>query len=268
MRLANKVALVTGAARGIGKAIGELFHSEAAHVIFSDILDAEGQAVVARFSERADYHHLDVREEAEWAALCSIIKETHGGLDILINNAGVSGLVDMNSPSNPEGISLEDWRAVHAVNLDGVMLGCKHAIRAMKTTGGGSIVNISSRSGMIGVPMLTAYASSKAAVRNHTKSVSLHCAEQGYNIRCNSIHPGLILTNLWDPILGTGPEREAAIGAIARDIPLGAMGTPEDVAYAALYLASDEARYATGIELTIDGGILAGSAATPTDEDA
>ena len=134
----------------------------------------------------------------------------------------------------------------------------------MKSSKAGSIVNISSRSGLVGIPAASAYAASKAAVRNHTKSVALYCAEQQYPIRCNSIHPGAILTPMWDQMLGEGDLREAGIKTIAAGIPLGRMGTPEDVAYAALYLASDEAKYVTGIELNIDGGILAGSTATPS----
>ena len=134
----------------------------------------------------------------------------------------------------------------------------------MKTSNRASIVNISSRSGLVGIPAAVAYASSKAAVRNHTKSVALYCAEKGYPIRCHSIHPGAILTPLWDAMLGEGEPREAAIKGIAADIPLKVMGTPEDVAYAALYLASDESKYVTGIELNVDGGILAGSVAAPS----
>ncbi len=138
------------------------------------------------------------------------------------------------------------------------MLGCKYAIKLMKNNGG-SIVNISSRSGLVGVANAVAYASSKAAVRNHTKSVALYCAEKGYKIRCNSVHPAAILTPMWDMILGIGQEREQIIKEIEASIPLKQFGMPMDVAYAILYLASDESKYVTGIELTIDGGILAGS---------
>ena len=118
---------------------------------------------------------------------------------------------------------------------------------------------------MVGMPLMSAYASSKAAVRNHTKTVALYCAENGYNIRCNSIHPGSILTKLWDPILGTEEQREDGIKGVSRAIPLGHMGCPKDVAYAALYLSSDDAKYVTGTELVVDGGILAGSAAGPSE---
>jgi NAD(P)-dependent dehydrogenase (short-subunit alcohol dehydrogenase family) len=134
----------------------------------------------------------------------------------------------------------------------------------MKQFPGGSIINISSRSGLVGIPGAAAYAASKAAVRNHTKTVALYCCQQGYDIRCNSVHPAAILTPLWDPMLGSGKEKEANIAHIAKDIPMKKMGMPEDVAYAVLFLASDESKYITGIELVIDGGILAGSSASPT----
>ena len=143
------------------------------------------------------------------------------------------------------------------------MLGCKYGIALMKARGG-SIINMSSRSGVVGIPAACAYASSKAAVRNHTKTVALYAAEQGYQIRCNSLHPGAILTPLWEPMLGAEqPMRDQSIAAIAAGVPLGTMGHVDDVAQAALYLGSDESKYVTGTELTIDGGILAGSASAP-----
>src|SRR5690606_22378860 len=139
----------------------------------------------------------------------------------------------------------------------------KYGIAMMKPRGGGSIVNLSSRSGIVGIPGAVAYASSKASVRNHTKSVALFCAEKKYNIRCNSIHPAAIMTPMWDAMLGEGEQREKIIKSVEFGIPLGHFGDPIDVAYGALYLASDESKYVTGIELTIDGGILAGSEASP-----
>ena len=148
------------------------------------------------------------------------------------------------------------------MNLDGVALGCKYGIRLMRHRGG-AIVNVSSRSGVVGIPGAAAYASSKAAVRNHTKCVALYCAARGYRIRCNSVHPGSILTPMWDPVLGEGAAREAAIAALSREVPLGRMGQPSDVAEAVLYLVSEASSYVTGTELHVDGGILAGSAATP-----
>jgi NAD(P)-dependent dehydrogenase (short-subunit alcohol dehydrogenase family) len=190
-----------------------------------------------------------------------------GRLDIIVNNAGITGFQEDWGPQDPENISLESWNAVHRVNLTGVFLGCKYGIRILKENpAGGSIINISSRSGLVGIPRASAYASSKAAVRNHTKSVALYCAEMGYPIRCNSIHPAAILTPMWEPMLGTGADREKAIRMFTADIPLRRFGEPEEVAYAALYLGSDESRYVTGMEFNIDGGILAGSSATPSQQ--
>lgn len=210
----------------------------------------------------AIYRHLDVREESDWQQVISEI----GRLDVLVNNAGVTGFEHGFIPHDPEHASLEDWRAVHAVNTDGTFLGCKYAIRAMRPHGTGSIINISSRSGMVGIPAAAAYAASKAAIRNHTKTVALYCAEQGLKIRCNSIHPAAVLTPMWEPMLGDGPDREARMRAFVKDTPLRRFGTPEEVAAVAVLLASDESTYMTGSEVTIDGGILAGSAAPITQE--
>jgi NAD(P)-dependent dehydrogenase (short-subunit alcohol dehydrogenase family) len=148
---------------------------------------------------------------------------------------------------------------VHAVNLDGTFLGCRYAIGAMKAKGEGSIINISSRSGLVGIRGAAAYASSKAAIRNHSKTVALYCAQKGWRIRCNSIHPAAILT----PLLGEGPDREARVAAFVADTPLKRFGAPAEVAALAVMLASDEAGYVTGSEFNIDGGLLAGSAASP-----
>jgi len=264
-RLDNKIALITGAARGIGSSIARLFAQEGATVLLCDIRDEEGSAVAATcaaFTPRSRFFHLDVQHESEWLRLAETIERDFGRVDVVVNNAGITGFENSMRPHDPENINLEDWRSVHAVNLDGVLLGCKYAIRLMKTHGG-SIINMSSRSGIVGIPRATAYASSKAAVRNHTKSVALYTAEMGYRIRCNSIHPAAILTPLWDAVLGEGEERERNLQSHSQDIPLRHFGEPDDVAYAALYLASDESTYITGIELTIDGGILAGAAASP-----
>lgn len=264
-RLAGKIVLITGAAQGIGKACAELFAKEGAFVFVSDINDDLGIKTAHGIGSQARYLHLDVQNENEWdTAILQIIKEKDH-LDILINNAGVTGFQEGFGLQDPENASLDSWRKVHAVNSDGVFLGCQKAIKKMKHTKG-SIVNISSRSAIVGIPGAAAYAASKAAVRNHTKSVALYCCEQGYDIRCNSIHPAAILTPMWEPMLGIGPEREEKLTQFAKDIPMGKLGSPEDVAYAALFLASDEAKYITGIELTIDGGILAGSSASPKRE--
>jgi NAD(P)-dependent dehydrogenase (short-subunit alcohol dehydrogenase family) len=264
MRLEGMVTHVTGGARGIGAAIAAAFAREGAQVVVSDI-DADG---AARFAHaiHAIAVPLDVREEDQWRAAHDFILQKFGRLDVLVNNAGITGFETAGAAQDPEHASLADWRAVHATNLDGVFLGCKYAIRAMRRTGTGSIINISSRSGMVGIPAAAAYASSKAAVRNHTKTVALYCAAQGLKVRCNSIHPAAILTPMWEPMLGQGPEREANMAAFVADTPLRRFGTPEEVAAIAVMLASDESAYVTGAEIHVDGGILAGSAAAPRAE--
>lgn len=261
-RLNGKVALVTGAARGIGAAIAKAFVDEGAFVYLADVNDDLGTKTAAALRANAEYIHLDVQQEADWQSATRKATERHGKLDIVVNNAGVTGLESAGA-HDPEHATLEDWRRVHQVNLDGVFLGCKYAIQAMRKQLAGSIINISSRSGMVGVPGAAAYASSKAAVRNHTKTVALYCAEQGLDIRCNSIHPGAILTAMWEPFLGTGPERKQRLAALVKDAPLKRFGAPEEVAAVAVLLASDAATYMTGAELSVDGGLAAGSTATP-----
>lgn len=263
-RLARKTALVTGAARGIGRAIAEAFVAEGARVWLSDV-DAETLAATARETGLPALE-LDVRDEAAWETAIAHILAECGALHVLVNNAGITGLED-GAAHDPEHASLEAWRRVHETNLDGTFLGCKHALRAMRRLppgDTGSIINLSSRSGIVGIPAAAAYASSKAAIRNHSKSVALYCAEQGLAVRCNSIHPAAILTPMWEPILGTGPEREETMRAMVADTPMRRFGTPKEVANLAVFLASDESSYVTGAEFHVDGGILAGSAAVPS----
>ena len=256
-RLIGKTCVVTGAARGIGRAIVEAFLAEGASVIATDTDQAAGAVAAAETGCR--FVRLDVREETDWEALAQLAPE----VDVVVNNAGITGFEDGPVAHDPESASLEAWRAVHAVNLDGTFLGCRYAIAAMKARGSGSIINISSRSGLVGIPLAAAYASSKAAIRNHSKTVALYCAQQGWNIRCNSIHPAAILTPMWEPMLGDGPDRETRMAALAADVPLKRFGRPDEVAALAVMLASDEAAYMTGAELNLDGGLLAGSAASP-----
>ncbi len=262
-RLDSKFALITGAARGIGEAIAESFLSEGARVLLTDIDEDTGRQTAGRLGEAAFFMRLDVGLEDDWRQVSEALLESWGRVDILVNNAGITGLAETPGPHDPEHLDLASWREVHRVNTDGVALGCKYGIRLMRASTAGSIVNISSRSGVVGIPGAAAYAASKAAVRNHSKTVALYCAERGYPIRCNSIHPAAILTPMWDAMLGEGAGREQALTNIARDIPLGRIGSPRDVACAALYLASDDSLYVTGSELTVDGGLLAGSAAPP-----
>ncbi|WP_095153682.1 SDR family NAD(P)-dependent oxidoreductase [Pseudomonas sp. Irchel 3E13] len=256
-RLKGKTCLITGAARGIGRAIAIRFQEEGGHVIVTDIDEANGAAIAREIS--AQFIKLDVADETDWLRLAQQVPT----LDVLVNNAGITGFETGVVAHDPEHASLEDWRAVHRVNLDGTFLGCRYAIGAMKGRGAGSIINISSRSGLVGIPGAAAYASSKAAVRNHTKTVALYCAQQGWRIRCNSIHPGAILTPMWEAMLGDGPDRDTRMAALVADTPLKRFGTVEEVAAVALMLASDEAAYMTGTEVNIDGGLLAGSAASP-----
>lgn len=256
-RLHNKICVITGAARGIGRAIAARFHDEGAIVIVTDIDETAGVATAAEIG--CQFEKLDVREEADWLRLAGIVPIA----DVVVNNAGVTGFEQGMAAHDPEHASLADWREVHSVNLDGTFLGCRYAIGAMKPQGKGSTINISSRSGLVGIPGAAAYASSKAAIRNHSKTVALYCAQQGWKIRCNSIHPAAILTPIWEPMLGNGPDREARMNALVADTPLKRFGTPDEVAAIAVTLASDEATYMTGTEVNIDGGLLAGSAASP-----
>lgn len=262
-RLNGKIALITGAARGIGAAMAQAFIAEGATVYLTDINDELGLKTAQALGQSASYMRLDVRDEQDWIKATQEVMQTHSRLDVLVNNAGITGFEDGNFVHDPEHSSLDAWRLVHQTNLDGVFLGCKYAIKMMRPQQAGSIINISSRSGLVGIPGAAAYASSKAAVRNHSKSVALYCAEQGLNIRCNSIHPAAILTPMWEPLLGDGPEREARMAAYVSDTPLRRFGRVEEVAAVAVLLASDEAPYITGTELNIDGGILAGAIASP-----
>jgi 3(or 17)beta-hydroxysteroid dehydrogenase len=255
-RVAGKVALVTGAADGIGKAIATLLANEGAQVIIADVNETLGMQTAAEVG--GDFVVLDVSKEEAWQNVMQKIKQNFGRLDILVNNAGIMG----KGIQDPEHSTLEQWQLLHKVNLDSVFLGCKYAIPLMKEKGG-SIVNMSSRSGVVGIPSAVGYASTKAAVRNHTKSVALYCAQQGYNIRCNSVQPASIMTGMWKQMLGEGEAFEINHKKLAKDIPMKRFGTPEEVAYSVLFLASDESSYTTGSELTLDGGILAGTATSP-----
>ena len=256
-RLSGKLCVITGAARGIGAAIAQAFVAEGATVILTDSNEAAGCETAGSLA--MPFHRLDVSREDDWEAFATRFPE----VDVVVNNAGITGFEGGAVPHDPEHATLADWRAVLAVNLDGVFLGCRYAISAMKRRGAGSIINLSSRSGQVGIPGAAAYAASKAGVRNHSKTVALYCAEQGWAIRCNAIHPGAILTPMWDALLGDGPGRAGRMAQCVADTPLRRFGEPSEVAAVAVLLASDEAAYMTGSELTIDGGLLAGSAVRP-----
>jgi 3(or 17)beta-hydroxysteroid dehydrogenase len=254
-RVQGKVALVTGAALGIGKAAAELLAREGAKVVLSDVLDAEGQAAASAIVEgggEAIYLHHDVAEEAHWERVIAATVDRFGRLDVLVNNAGVG----WGGP--PEDEPLARWRKLMSINLDGVFLGVKHAIRAMKVAGrGGSIINLSSIEGIVGDPNLGAYNASKGGVRLYTKSTALYCAKAGLRIRVNSIHPGYIWTPMVENYLREAGDLDAGRKALDALHPIGHLGEPDDIAYGVLYLASDESKFVTGTELIIDGGYTA-----------
>lgn len=257
VKLTDKLCVVTGAASGIGLAICAAFKAEGGDVILTDIDVEAGRKAADDLGCR--FLKLDVRSEDDWAALADLAPR----VDVMVNNAGITGFENSAGPHDPEQSSLADWRAVHAVNTDGTFLGCRYALHAMRERGSGSIINISSRSGMVGIPGAAAYAASKAAIRNHSKSVALYAAQQGWSVRCNSIHPAAILTPIWDSMLNDEQGREARMATLVAETPLKRFGTPEEVAALAVFLASDDSAYMTGTELTLDGGLLAGSAASP-----
>lgn len=266
-RLADRIALVTGAARGIGLAIAQSFVAEGARVVLSDIDESSGASAARALG--VPFVRLDVRSEAEWQTATSSIVSAYGRLDVLVNNAGITGFEEAGAegppPHDPEHASLTAWRAVLTTNLDGTFLGCRAALQVMRAhpPADGAIINIGSRSGLVGIPRAAAYAASKAAIRNHTRTVALYAAEEKLPVRCNVIHPAMILTPMWEPMLGSGPEREQRIADLVRDTPLRRPGQPQDVAALAVYLASAESAYVTGAEFVLDGGLLAGAAAAP-----
>jgi 3(or 17)beta-hydroxysteroid dehydrogenase len=254
-RVAGKVAIVTGAARGLGEATARLLAREGATVMLTDLLDA-GAAVadsIAADGGRAAFLRHDATDEAGWAAVMAATESRFGGLHILVNNAGVG-----TPNTNPENSTLADWDRMIDVNLRSVFLGTRAAIPAMRRTGrGGSIVNLSSILGLVAAPHAAPYSAAKGGVRLYTKSTAVYCAQQGYGIRCNSVHPGFIETEmLHDAWRGRG-DIEAQRAATRARIPMGETGAPQDIANAILFLASDESRYVTGIELTVDGGFSA-----------
>jgi NAD(P)-dependent dehydrogenase (short-subunit alcohol dehydrogenase family) len=246
MRLGGKVALISGGARGQGAVEARLFASEGAKVVFGDVLDEQGRMVEAELSEAgADvaYVHLDVTREADWVSAVEAAVSRYGRLDVLVNNAGIS------IRKGIEETTEEDWDRIMDINAKGVFLGTKHAIPAMRRAGGGSIINISSIAGIVGGPFTGgSYAATKGAVRLLTKSTAVQYAKEG--IRCNSVHPGLLETPMTQDLLADPAMREMR----TQRIPLGRIGTSEDVAYGVLFLASDESSFMTGSELVIDGG--------------
>ena len=245
MRLTGKVALITGGARGQGAEEARLFAREGAKVVIADVLDTDGERVAAEIGEAgqdAIYIHLDVTQETEWRQAIRTAVSTFGKLDVLVNNAGVW------RRNTIENTPEEEWDLIHDVNAKGVFLGTKLAIPEMRKAGGGSIINISSTAGLVGSPRSPAYSASKGAVRLFTKSTALQYGAEG--IRANSIHPGQIDTPMGDQVW---PDANART-EMASQRPIQRIGVPQDIAYGALYLASDESSFVTGAELAIDGG--------------
>ncbi|MDY0881555.1 glucose 1-dehydrogenase [Dongia soli] len=253
-RVDGKVALVTGAAMGLGQATAELLAREGAKVMVSDINEEQGRAVVKRITENggtANFYRHDVGEPDQWDATIAEVKRLYGRLDILVNNAGIC------VAANIEDTTLEDWRWTMKINLDGVFLGTKAGVKLMKETRGGSIINLSSIDGIIGESPLAAYCASKGGVRLLTKAAALHCAQAGYKIRINSIHPGYIHTPQHEKYLRDLGDYQGEWDRKAKLHPLGHFGKPIDIANAVLFLASDESSFMTGSEMVVDGGYTA-----------
>jgi 3(or 17)beta-hydroxysteroid dehydrogenase len=244
MRLAGKTALVTGGASGLGLAICQRFVAEGASVVIADIDDAAGQLLAGELGASARFERLDVSQESDWQS----VFERLGKLDILVNNAGITTLGSI------EDVTLEQFRHEFEIDVVGVFLGCKAGVAKMKLNGGGSIINMSSMTGVRAQADLVAYNGAKAAVTHMTKSVALHCAKQGYGIRCNSVHPGAIHTPILDKVMAQSDNPEALYAGWVATHPIGRLGKPEEIAAICVYLASDESAFATGAEFRIDGG--------------
>jgi 3(or 17)beta-hydroxysteroid dehydrogenase len=273
-RLDGRTALVTGGASGLGKAIAARLAAEGAAVVISDLQRELGESTARELGESTArelgestvrFLYQDVTSEEQWPLVLRQAAELAGPVSILVNNAGIAGAADLVSP---EDTRLADWKQIFSVNVDSVFLGCRAGIAAMRASGGGSIVNMSSIAALLATPDSTAYGAAKAAVRQLTKSVAQHCAQEGLRIRCNSVHPGEVSTPLWQGyvaqtarVRGIAPE-EIVREARAR-VPLGDMPEPQDVAAAVAFLCSDDARFITGAELIVDGGLIYCDTFTP-----
>jgi len=253
-RVQDKVALITGGAGGLGGATARLMAREGAKVVIADLADDQGRALAAEIG--GEYQRLDVTNEEQWEATVRAVDSRHGRIDVLVNGAGIEGDFVRGSP---ETTSLQEWRKVLSVNLDGTFLGCKHTLPVMRRAGRGSIVNISSMASFLGTPAATAYGASKAGVQQLTKTVAVFGSREGLKIRANSVHPGVIRTRMLDHIyeqIGqlANISKAQAEEASLKQVPWGEVGEPDDVGYLILYLASDEAKYVTGSEFMVDGG--------------
>lgn len=256
-RVAGKKALITGAAQGLGEAMARMLARQGARVAITDINIDLAREVAASINEdypgRAFAYAHDVAEEDQWAEVVKQAAADMGGLSVLVHNAGVGGGLKW-----IEDCDLESWRRMQAINTDSIMLGTKHALPYLRDNQPGSIVVISSMAGVLAAPGMGAYNASKAAAWLLSKTIALECAKKGWDIRCNSVHPVFIKTAILDPFIAmAGGDEAKAHERLSRGIPMGRIGEPDDVAYAVLYLASDESKFVTGIELKIDGGMSA-----------
>ena len=249
-RLAGKGCFITGAASGLGLAMAKAFSAEGATVAMTDRDAAKGEEAAADVAN-AFFLPLDVTEEAQWIATLDQAVARLGRLDVLVNNAGLglSGTI--------ESGSLEDFRAMQRVNVDGVFLGCKYGIPHLRKSGGGSIINISSIAGLIAAPPMAGYSATKGAVCLLTKSVAIHLARGGDKIRCNSIHPVFFNTPMLHSMTIAGVDQARLLAGLAKSVPMGRFGEPHEVAALAVFLASDESAFITGAEMVIDGGFTA-----------
>ncbi|MDH0893249.1 MULTISPECIES: glucose 1-dehydrogenase [unclassified Pseudomonas] len=254
-RLNNRVCLVTGAASGIGLAIAETFLAEGATVLLTDIDADNGESQAERLRQQgfnALFQQHDVTDETHWQRVMETVRERWARLDVLVNNAGIAILADV------ESLTLEQWRRTNAINLDAVFIGTQQAIAAMKERGG-SIINVASIEGIIGEPLVPSYNASKGGVRIFTRSAAAHCARRGYPVRINNLCPGYVMTRMISGGLeqAGGDLAQQFQGYLQQRIPMGRLGSVEEIAKAALFLAADDSSYMTGSDLVVDGGYLA-----------
>lgn len=254
-RLAGKTALISGGASGIGAATAKRFIEEGARVVIADINTDKGQTLAAKYGDELSFINLDVTSAESWAKAVKFATSKMDGLTTLVNSAGVS------IPGSIEDISLEDFRHTMSINLEGTFLGTQAGIKALKTVKGASIINVASTLGHKGGSFVPAYCASKGGVLLLTKASALHCSENGYDLRINTISPGAIHTEMVEPYIKAGIEAggsaEDVIKGFADNHPMKRLGTPNEPAHAIVFLASDESSYSTGIDIPVDGGYLA-----------